>query len=294
MSGDSFLRVFFQTRGKRLSYPASTRRVKTLVSLRGFVLTRYHFGVNHSLRSRRSGRLRAFERFPEIPDRPFQPLADRHRRLPPKFFLRKRDLRLPADRIVLRKGPEDDLGGGSGDLLDIHRQLLDAVLPGVAHVHRPDDLILVHHRDPPGDRVVHVAEGPGLVPCPVERDRLVPQRLEDKMGDHPPVVRVHPRPERIVDPDDPDVELVLAVVVEKERFGAPYPLVVAGAGSDRVDIRLGGLDGIELVVDGDAGHARLLISSTSTYGGQVMSWRMNSNMGLSKRRKMFARREVKK
>src|SRR3990172_3951300 len=66
MSGDSFLRVFFQTRGKRLSYPASTRRVKTLVSLRGFVLTRYHFGFNHSLRSRGSCRLGAFEHLPEM------------------------------------------------------------------------------------------------------------------------------------------------------------------------------------------------------------------------------------
>ena len=36
--------------------------------------------------------------------------------------------------------------------------------------------------------------------------------------------------------DHADVHLVLAVVVEKERLGAAFPLIVAGADADRVDV----------------------------------------------------------
>src|SRR3990172_4217746 len=226
-SGSSLLRDFLRILGKRLSNPASISRVKTLLSLRGFVLTRYHFGSTLGPPVAGSDRLYGSGHLPEISDGPYQAFADRNLGFPTQFFLREGDIRLPPDRVVLRKGPEDDLRGGSGDLPDHHRQVLDAVFARVPQVHRSHDLVLVHHRDQPRDQVVHVAEGTGLVPRSVDRDRFVAEGLEDKIGNDPSVVGVHPGAEGVEDPNHADPQLVLAVVVEKERLGAPFPLIVA-------------------------------------------------------------------
>ena len=62
---------------------------------------------------------------------------------------------------------------------------------------RVDRVVLVHHRDHPGDKVVHVAEGARLAPRAVQRDRLPLQRLNDEVRHHAAVVRVHPRADRV-------------------------------------------------------------------------------------------------
>src|SRR5660398_198830 len=77
------------------------------------------------------------------------------------------DVRATADRVIRRKRLENDLRLRPGELLDHRRQLEDRELAGVAKVHRPDQFVLVHHRDHPGDQVIHVAEGARLAPCSI-------------------------------------------------------------------------------------------------------------------------------
>jgi len=96
---------------------------------------------------------------PEVIHRAGEAVAQRDRRLTVKLRLRQGDVRAAADRVILWKQLENDLGLRAGELLDHRRQLEDRELAGVAKVHRRDQLVLVHHRDHPGDEVVHVAEG---------------------------------------------------------------------------------------------------------------------------------------
>ena len=62
------------------------------------------------------------------------------------------------------------------------------------------------------------------------------QRLDDEVADHAAVVGVHARAVGVEDAHDLDVELVLAVVVEEQGFGAALAFVVAAADADGVDV----------------------------------------------------------
>ena len=54
----------------------------------------------------------------------------------------------------------------------------------------------------------------------VNGDGLAPQGLDDEVGDHAPVVGVHARAVGVEDARHLDAQLVLAVVVEAQGFGA--------------------------------------------------------------------------
>ena len=93
-----------------------------------------------------------------------------------------------------------------------------------------------HQADEAFDQVVHVAERPRLAAVAVERDVLAPQRLDDEVRHHPAVVRVHAGAVGVEDPHHLDRELVLAVIVEEQRLGAAFALIVAGARTERIDV----------------------------------------------------------
>ena len=79
---------------------------------------------------------------PEVIHRAGEAVAQRDRRLTVKLRLRQGDVRAAADRVILWKQLENDLGLRAGELLDHRRQLEDRELAGVVQVHRPDQLIL--------------------------------------------------------------------------------------------------------------------------------------------------------
>ena len=87
----------------------------------------------------------------------------------------------------------------------------------------------VHEAHQAVDQIVDVAERPRLAAVAVDRDRLARQRLDDEVGDDAAVVGVHARAVGVEDARDLDVDAVLAVVVEEQRFGAALALVVAGS-----------------------------------------------------------------
>ena len=65
---------------------------------------------------------------------------------------------------------------------------------------------------------------------------MPPEGLDDEVAHHPAVLRVHPGTVGVEDSGHLDGKVVLPMVVEEERLGASFPLVVAGADSDGVDV----------------------------------------------------------
>ena len=124
---------------------------------------------------------------------------------------------------------------GHGD--DLFGQFQNGEFAGIAQVHRPGDGVGRRHQaHQPVDQIIHVAKRPGLGAVAVNGDRLVPERLHDEVGDHPPVAGMHARTVSIEDAGHPDRQLVLAVIVEKQRFRTALAFVVAGPRPDRIDV----------------------------------------------------------
>ena len=100
---------------------------------------------------------------------------------------------------------------------------------------RPGEAGGGHHPHEAFDQVVDIAETAGLAAVAVDGDVLAAQRLDDEVAHHPAVVRMHARAVGVEDADDLDVEVVLAVIVEEQGFGAAFALVVAAADADGID-----------------------------------------------------------
>ena len=60
--------------------------------------------------------------------------------------------------------------------------------------------------------------------------------LDDKIGNDPPILGMHPGPVSVEDPCDPDLDPGPLVVGVGQGLRHPLALVVAGPGADRVDI----------------------------------------------------------
>ena len=117
------------------------------------------------------------------------------------------------------------------------RQRRDGRFLGVAEIDRSRRRIVERHiGEQPVHQVVHIAEGPGLPAVAGQCEGPAEQRLDDEIGHHAPIGRVHPGAVGVEDARDPDIDAVLAVVVEKQRLGAALAFVIAGAGADRVHI----------------------------------------------------------
>jgi hypothetical protein len=69
----------------------------------------------------------------------------------------------------------------------------------------------VHQGDQAPHLVVDVAEAARLAAVAEHRERVAAERLVHEVRDHATVVGLHPRPVRVEDAHDPDVDAVLAV-----------------------------------------------------------------------------------
>ena len=65
--------------------------------------------------------------------------------------------------------------------------------------------------------------------------------LNNKVGHHPPIISMHPRPIGVEYPGDPDLNTGLLVVGIGQGLRHPLALVIAGPGSDGVNIAPVGL-----------------------------------------------------
>ena len=93
----------------------------------------------------------------------------------------------------------------------------------------------VHEAQEAVDEIVDKAERAGLRTVAIDRDGL-PQGLDDEIGNDAAVVRAHARAVGIEDAADLDLDAVVPVVVEEQRFGAALAFVVTGARAERIDI----------------------------------------------------------
>ncbi len=140
-------------------------------------------------------------------------------------------------RVVLGEGVEDDPGFRPGYCNDFFGKLKNCVLHRVSQVDRSDESLLVlHHPDHPLHQVGDIAEGAGLGTVAEDGDIFIFQGLEDEVGNDPAVVLGHPGTVGVEDADDADVHVVLAVIVHHQGLGHPFPLVVAAADADGVDV----------------------------------------------------------
>ena len=76
---------------------------------------------------------------------------------------------------------------------------------------------------------------PPLPPPPpppaTNRERLVLQRLQYEVADHPAVIVMHPRPVRVEDAGDPHTDVRLLLVGDGQSLRHTFGLIIAGTGT---------------------------------------------------------------
>lgn len=156
---------------------------------------------------------------------------------PVEVLFGKGDIGSALFGVVFGQGLEDEFGAGVSEVENVFSEFDHGEFAGVAEVDGAGDGgIAVHEADEAFDEVVAVAEGAGLLAVAIDGDRFALEGLHDEVGNNASVLGVHAGAVCIEDADDFDLELVLAVVVEEERFGAAFAFVVAGADADGVDV----------------------------------------------------------
>mmetsp|Transcript_12336 Transcript_12336/g.31881 ORF Transcript_12336/g.31881 Transcript_12336/m.31881 type:complete len:224 (-) Transcript_12336:663-1334(-) len=176
-----------------------------------------------------------FELLCEILDRVAEALLDRHLWLPTNVLASHGDVGLALLGIVRGLGPVHN-GRVGFCLLDYQlSKLFDRVLVRVAEVARLV-VVRVHELEEALDKVVYVLEGARGLAVPVDGDVLALEGLDDEVGHHTPVVRVHARPEGVENPRDANVHVPLRLVSVHHGLRHPLALVVARAGPDGVHV----------------------------------------------------------
>ena len=116
----------------------------------------------------------------------------------------------------------------SRDLLDRHfLRIADVDRVVLLRQHQPDDAV---------DQIADVAEAARLRAVAEHRDVLVDERLRDERRHRAAVADAHARAVGVEDADDLGVELVIAAIRHRHRFGKPLGFVVDAARANRVDV----------------------------------------------------------
>ena len=177
------------------------------------------------------------EQLVEIRRGALQSFAQSDTRAPAHLTCRQSDVRLPLHGIVCGQRLEHQLRSGTRQFNDHFRELADGEFARVAKIQRSGKALRrVHKTDETLDQVIDITKGSRLPTLTVNRDGLTSQRLHNEVRHDAPVVRMHARAVGIENPCDLDVELVLPVIVEKERLCAALALVVTRPDADRVDV----------------------------------------------------------
>ena len=102
-------------------------------------------------------------------------------RNPLQGLSRQRNIRPALPRIILRQRLVYNLGGTAGQLDHSLAQLAHRKLHRISQIHRPHELILVHHSHDSFDEIVNVTKGAGLRAIAVDRYWISPQGLDDEV-----------------------------------------------------------------------------------------------------------------
>ena len=116
-------------------------------------------------------------------------------------------------------------------------RILEGLADRVSEVDRTGEVVIgTHKSDKPLYQIVHVAEGAALAAVAINGDGFTLQRLNDEIGHHPSIVRVHAWPVGIENSCNFYFQTMLAMIVKKERFSTALTLVIAGPDTIRVDM----------------------------------------------------------
>ena len=158
------------------------------------------------------------------------------------MVFRKCDVGLALSWVVEGERFIDDLRGGAGEAQDLSGKLCYVVLLRIAQIHRPKKLSWgIHQSNDPIQKIVDEAKRASLRPLSIDSNRLIFERLDDEVRNDSAIIRMHSRPIGIEDARHFNGDLVLAMEVEKERLGAPFPLIVTRSDANRVYIAPVGL-----------------------------------------------------
>src|SRR5215469_7215202 len=97
----------------------------------------------------------------------------------------------------------------------------------LGHKHRPHQ---------PVDKIIYIADATGLPTVAMHRHRLLGESLHNEVGNHAPVIELAIWTVGIEDPDNPGIEIILAVKLCGNSFSQPLTLVITGTWSGRIDI----------------------------------------------------------
>ena len=139
-------------------------------------------------------------------------------------------------RVVFGHRAIDDLRIASSEFDHFLRELQDREFPGVADIHRADDLVLIHQANKAFNQVIDIAEGTGLLAFAIDGDVLSLQGLHDEVGNHASIIRQHAWAVGVENTHDTNINLILTMVVEEQGLRAALAFVVARADTDGIDI----------------------------------------------------------
>jgi hypothetical protein len=82
----------------------------------------------------------------------------------------------------------------------------------------------------------HIAKRSRLPPVAIDREWLIAQSLRDEVGNNPAIVLQHTRTIGVEYPCNLDGQAIQAIVVVEYCFSCALTFIVAGAGTDRIDM----------------------------------------------------------
>ncbi len=162
-------------------------------------------------------------------------------RLPVEQGLCERNVGAALDGIVFGQFSRlDDVRRRAGEFLHELGEFANGEFAGVAEVDRAMHVRRIigcfHHCDDAANEIIDITERAGLFTVAIERDVITFERLADEVADDSTIVRMHARAVGVEDAHDPDVDFVLAQVIEHQCFSCAFAFVVAGARADGVDV----------------------------------------------------------
>ena len=158
-------------------------------------------------------------------------------RLPAELRFSERDIGLSLLGIVAGQRFEDKLRTRSREFQDLFCEVEDRKLDWITEIDRScDGEVDAHKFYDRVDQIIYVAERARLLSLSIDRDRLSFQRLDDEIRDNSAIVGMHAGTISVEDACHLDRNAILPEVVKKERFSAPFALIVAGAKADWIDI----------------------------------------------------------
>ena len=178
---------------------------------------------------------------PEVVDGFLESLFKGNGGLPAELFLGQGDVGLALERIVTGERMEGELGTATDLLENKLGELEHGEFSGIADIYGTGDAFRVHEADEAFDEVVDIAEGAGLGAIAIDGNVFPFEGLDDEVGNDATVVGQHSGAIGVEDADHADIDVVLTMVIEKERFSAAFAFVVAGADTDGIDAAFVGL-----------------------------------------------------